>query len=167
MKVIKALMFFCLFLVIAFFMIKNRHTFSDNKDMSSELKVEKQNISSDVNIDFKRYMVERSVPAQKHIDNDGLEEITGRSLYVPKEMDDVIELMKKGDMDKAFLLLEEMEKNAGVGTLPWILYFKGHILYMNMNFSKALEVFNTFLEEFPGHILASNVKEATAYLEGR
>ncbi|PLX19529.1 MAG: hypothetical protein C0601_01350 [Candidatus Muiribacterium halophilum] len=168
MRSIKALIFLSLFIIIAFFMIKNRHTFSETGDISSEIVVEKQNISSDVSIDFERYIVEREAPVVKNvIEDDSLEEIVGRSLYVPKEMDEVIELMKKGDIDNAFLLLEEMEKNAGVGTLPWILYFKGHILYMKMNFSKSMDIFDAFLEEYPNHILASNVKEAIAYLEGR
>jgi len=168
MKMIRMLFFLSLFLVIAFFMIKNRRTFSDGAALETEVITEKQDITTDVEIDFERYMVDRpaSLINSSIRKVDGLREYTDKNLFIPEDMKPIITLIRKGELTKALKELEKMEKMAEVGTIPWIHYFRGHILFMKMNFSRALDIFESFLEEFPEHELSSNVAEAVAYLEG-
>jgi len=112
---------------------------------------------------FAEYLKEKDNVSLTQYRPKDLHELETTEIVIP-ELKNIIELLRLGKYDELEEYLKELESRNDPGLLPWIMYYKGHIMFLKKKYSSSRRIFRKFMDEFPSHEMSTNVKEALKFL---
>ena len=161
MRNVRYLIFFILLFVLFLYFTRDQHnnikTESQEKDFSKYVPVEISDFG------FDELVTKNSEYNNTKLGSRDLHEMEKNEIVIP-EVKKMLELYKLGKFDDLEAYIRELEQRNDPGLAAWVMYYKGHLLFLQKKYSRALRVYKKFMEEFPSHALATNVEEALKFL---
>ncbi|MCK9476185.1 MAG: hypothetical protein M0R46_09710 [Candidatus Muirbacterium halophilum] len=161
MRNLKYLLLFILLFVLFLYFTRKQNNFVDEntieKEFATYTPIEVKNFGFDVTIKENREININKIPSRD------LHDMEKSEIVIP-EVKKILELYKLGKFDDLEAYLKELEERNDPGLSAWVMYYKAHLLFLQKKYSRALRIYQKFMDEFPSHILATNVEEALKFL---